>query len=255
MPLPSKLFFVILLISGLLTAAYAAPLGQEETQKIRAFLDEMQEKGFLEPINDSYQYTQAEMEGLSRSLLLSSNDHGLCLQDQTWGQVWRMAGPGKYKGHNKVDLIIKSLPAEKPAAVLGEVKALGLIGDLVDFGTNSQGQHTIIMKRKAGVQLYEAEAYKKASTQKKSEMAKQTARLGCLKSAEGVFHKGVWHNDNHMYNILVVEIKDESVKSVELVDYGEGQNYLVHGEARKSEYISKYYDWCIHLYGQPFGFD
>ncbi|KAJ3795593.1 hypothetical protein GGU11DRAFT_746897 [Lentinula aff. detonsa] len=43
MPLPSKLFFIILLISGLLTATYAAPLGREELQKIRAFLDEMRE--------------------------------------------------------------------------------------------------------------------------------------------------------------------------------------------------------------------
>ncbi|KAJ3780530.1 hypothetical protein GGU10DRAFT_337095 [Lentinula aff. detonsa] len=263
MPLPSKLFFIILLISGLLTATYAAPLGREELQKIRAFLDEMREvtnayisllKGLLEKIDDRYKYTQEEMEGLSKSLPLSSNDHGLGLQNQTWGQVWRMAGPGKYKGHDKVDLIIKSLPATKPAAaVLGEVKALKLIGDLVDFGTNAQGQPTIIMKRKEGVQLYETEAYKKASGQKKGEMAKETARLGCSKSAEDAFHKGVWHNDNHMYNILVVEVRDESVKSVELVDYGEGSNYLVHGEARNPEYISKYYDWCIHLYGQPIG--
>ncbi|KAJ3751385.1 hypothetical protein DFH05DRAFT_1456205 [Lentinula detonsa] len=115
------------------------------------------------------------------------------------------------------------------------------------------------MKRKEGVQLYETEAYKKASGQKKGEMAKETAQLGCSKSAEDASHKGVWHNNKRtfpaiiIYNILVVEVRDESVKSVELVDYGEESNYLVHGEARNPEYISKYYDWCIHLYGQPIG--
>ncbi|KAJ3755707.1 hypothetical protein EV360DRAFT_85661 [Lentinula raphanica] len=261
-PLANTLFgvFIALCLFGLFTHALESKATALTTSlsvrdQFKTFVNDMKKKGLLEQIDDNYRYTAEESKKLSRTLHLSSSDYGQCLQNQNSAKVWRMAaGSGTYEGHGRTSLIIKSLPAQKHASTLGEIKALEIVGDLVDFGTDPvQGRPTIIMKRKTGLQLYETEEYKKANYQQKKKLAMDTARLGCMKGAQDAFHKGVWHNDNHMYNILVTFEKG-AVISVELIDYGEGPNFLVYGEARSPHYMSIFYDWCIRLYGTPIGF-
>ncbi|KAJ3797482.1 hypothetical protein GGU11DRAFT_756713 [Lentinula aff. detonsa] len=81
-----------------------------------------------------------------------------------------------------------------------------------------------------------------ANTENKRQMVKETGNLACAKAASDAVHKGVWHNDQHLGNILVTEpeVKDGSVKSIELIDYGEINNYLVYDDGRNPDHESKF---------------
>ncbi|KAJ3988666.1 hypothetical protein F5890DRAFT_1490409 [Lentinula detonsa] len=238
----AKIVYVGLYLVGLLTVTFAVPL--RERRELRKFFDDMVEKGFIKEIDYTYKYTPEEMGALSKQLSLSPDDYGPYFTDRTPVKVSRMAGSGEYGGHKKANLVIKTFPVNYSAAALGEIKALELMGDLVDFGKNSKGDPVIIMRRKEGTRLNDIKAYHDANTENKRQMVKETGNLACAKAASDAVHKGVWHNDQHLGNILVTEVKDGSVKSIELIDYGEINNYLVYDDGRNPDHESKFYEYC-----------
>ncbi|KAF8824803.1 hypothetical protein HHX47_DHR7000183 [Lentinula edodes] len=241
-----KTFYIAVTVVSLLTATYAIPV--KERGVVRRFFHDMVEKGFVREINDTYKYTPDEMNALcSQQLSLSSKDYGHYLQEHLPVKVAEMSGLGKYKGYDRRNLIIKSFPSDKDVSALGEIQALRLMGDLVDFGKDSEGKSIIIMKRQDGSLLEELEAYKTANDEQKRKIREETLKLACSKAASEAVHKGVWHNDNHWGNILITDVESGSVKSVKLIDYGgDFNNYLVYGEGRDLEHESSFNGYC-HL--------
>ncbi|KAJ3786775.1 hypothetical protein GGU10DRAFT_386379 [Lentinula aff. detonsa] len=227
----AKIVYVgLYLVASLLTVTFAVPLRERRELAQRKFFDDMVEKGFIKAIDYTYKYTPEEMGALSKQLSLSPDDYGPYFTDRTPVKVSRMAGSGEYGGHKKANLVIKTFPVNYSAAALGEIKALELMGDL------------------EGTRLNDIKAYHDANRETyKRQMVKETGNLACAKAASDAVHKGVWHNDQHLGNILVTEVKDGSVKSIELIDYGETNNYLVYDEGRNPDHESKFYEYC-HLY-------
>ncbi|KAJ4501253.1 hypothetical protein C8R41DRAFT_913242 [Lentinula lateritia] len=107
-----KTFYIAVTVVSLLTATYAMPI--KERRVVRTFFDDMVGKGFVRQINDTYKYTPEEMNALcSRQLSLSSKDYGHYFQEHLPVKVAEMSGLGKYKGHDRRNLIIKSFPSDK----------------------------------------------------------------------------------------------------------------------------------------------
>ncbi|KAJ3809436.1 hypothetical protein F5876DRAFT_77776 [Lentinula aff. lateritia] len=235
-----KIPYIAVTVVTLLTATYAIPV--KERGVVRRLFHDMVGKGFVREINDTYKYTPEEMNALcSQQLSLSSKDYGPYFQEHLPVKVAEMSGLGKYKGHDRRKLIIKSFPSDKDVAALGEIQALRLMGDLVDFGKDSEGKPIIILKKQDGSLLGELEAYKTANDEQKRKIREETLDLACSKAASEAVHKGVWHNDNHWGNILITDVESGSVKSVKLIDYGgDFNNYLVYGEGRDLEHESSF---------------
>ncbi|KAJ3723726.1 hypothetical protein C8R42DRAFT_719636 [Lentinula raphanica] len=214
-------------------------------------IDELTKKNLLRKIKD-YEPTPEEKHELSKKLSLSSEDYGASYANPV---VLRMAGSGEYKGRdnlkvNKKDLVIKRFntdddPSEWESieAILGEVQALRKVGDLVDFGMNWLNQPVIIMRRKDGVHLSQMESFLTSEPQTQQKMAGEYLSSACTKAATIAFKDGVWHNDQHDRNVVIPEFK--SVKDVELVDYGETNNFFVETAARDEKYIPIFEKYCL----------
>ncbi|KAJ3752633.1 hypothetical protein EV360DRAFT_88560 [Lentinula raphanica] len=202
-------------------------------------IEELTTKNLIRKVED-YEPTPEEKHELSKKLSLSSEDYGAAY---TKSVVWRMD-----------DLVIKTFytddnPFEWETsieAILGEVQALRKVGDLVDFGMNWKDESVIIMRRKDGLYLSQMKDFLSSKPELRQEMVEKALLSTCTEAATIAFKNGVWHNDNHLKNVLFHKSEEhvglvdymELVSYPTLIDYGEMGNYFVAPEvvARAKEY-------------------
>ncbi|KAJ3972628.1 hypothetical protein EV361DRAFT_124152 [Lentinula raphanica] len=219
-------------------------------------IDELIEENLLREVG-KYKPTPEEKHELSKKLSLSSEDYGASYTNPV---VSRMDGSGEYEGRddfkvNKKDLVIKTFNTDNDrygwrtsiAAILGEVRALRKVGDLVDFGTNWEDKSVIIMRRKDGLYLTQLGDFLSSKPEVQQKMVEKALLSTCTKAATIAFEHGVWHNDNDLENVLFHK-SEEQVGSVvdhmklvsypTLIDFGEFYNYFVEPQvvARAKEY-------------------
>ncbi|KAJ4486212.1 hypothetical protein J3R30DRAFT_1470421 [Lentinula aciculospora] len=146
---------------------------------------------------------------------------------------------GTYKGHPGSTLILKIMKSTNKAA-LGEAKALHKVGDLVASGMLSdklvsrQPVPVIIMLKKPGDVLSATRTYKDANVAVKEQMRKQANMLKCKKVASLATSKQILHLDNHEANGLVT-LSRNTVASVELIDFGVPDTYLVSQNVKEAD--------------------
>ncbi|KAJ3738115.1 hypothetical protein EV360DRAFT_90812 [Lentinula raphanica] len=244
----SKLIYVFLFLSALVAspAVQHVPLsgydGHTKAQ-IYQIIRRLQDGNLLWEERD-YKFPPQEKVHLLKPLeepLSEAKDYGTRFGDM----VSLMAGSGEYKGHDRANLIIKNFyksalhDTRRVAAILGEIHALKLKGDLVDFGMNVEGHPVIIMKRKEGSHLYEMEAFKNAEPEERLRMVRQTLALACGKTASEAVTYGFLHLDVHSANVL----SDSEIKHVDLIDYG--RIFFVDSTIRLKEYQPIFEKYCL----------
>ncbi|KAJ3824602.1 hypothetical protein F5880DRAFT_359458 [Lentinula raphanica] len=147
-----------------------------------------------------------------------------------------------YKGHPGNSLIMKVMKSIDKAT-LGEAKALHEIGDLVASGMLEDrlvSRHpvpVIIMLRKPGDVLSTTKEYKDANVAIKEQMRAQSNKLKCEKVALIAVSKHILHLDNHEANSLVT-LTGNTVSSVELIDFGVPDTYLVSKDVKEPEVLN-----------------
>ncbi|KAE9404957.1 hypothetical protein BT96DRAFT_972785 [Gymnopus androsaceus JB14] len=162
---------------------------------------------------------------------------------------------GRYKFRTASKYIMKiMLPIDndaKAAEAFGEVKALKIVGDLVDSGLFTdlargfENAPVIIMKKKSGEVLSTTTAFKAAVAGKdvalQTQMKSEALKLMCAEVARIAYKKKVLHDDNHENNVLVT-LRGNTVISVELVDWGPQGTYQINKKLVTQAEIEH---WCI----------
>ncbi|KAJ3709411.1 hypothetical protein C8R42DRAFT_730120 [Lentinula raphanica] len=149
---------------------------------------------------------------------------------------------GVRAGHPGNSLIMKVMKSIDKAT-LGEAKALHEIGDLVASGMLEDrlvSRHpvpVIIMLRKPGDVLSTTKEYKDANVAIKEQMRAQSNKLKCEKVALIAVSKHILHLDNHEANSLVT-LTGNTVSSVELIDFGVPDTYLVSKDVKEPEVLN-----------------
>ncbi|KAJ4489310.1 hypothetical protein C8J55DRAFT_592547 [Lentinula edodes] len=152
---------------------------------------------------------------------------------------------GTYEGHPEGSLILKVMKSTDKAA-LGEVKALHQVGDLVASGMLSDilvarnPVPVIIMLKKPGDVLSTTKAYQNANVATRERMRAQSNSIKCERVASLAVTRHILHLDNHEANSLVT-LSGNTVTSVELIDYGTPDTYLVSENVKKADVL----DFCL----------
>jgi len=124
---------------------------------------------------------------------------------------------GKYKDHDGESLLLKALPISD----WSEVKALHIIGDLIDSGKLKIGDKevpVIVMKKHPGKLLAQTDEYRRASSDERKKMREHLMELTCDEVARLATTKYLFHEDNNLNNVLVT-FKDKSIDSVNVIDW------------------------------------
>ncbi|KAJ3891319.1 hypothetical protein GG344DRAFT_77003 [Lentinula edodes] len=234
---------IVLILSILSICTHAAPVNQnlDSRENLPAWIQgEVDDPSFLTK-KDRQAYAKKLWGVKLGAKLQVTGSHNFA--------IYSLTGYGlRFKSSS---LIMKVFNAVDNAAI-GEAKALRAVGDLVASGTVSAlgSKPAIIMKKKAGQPLHETEAYKNAREVVRETMRNQTYTLMCEQVAF-VATK----NDNHSSNILVILDKN-TVKSVELVDYGPSATYFLTKSVTKAEVClycgCEYPSTKRHLWEQEF---
>ncbi|GAW06127.1 hypothetical protein LENED_008025 [Lentinula edodes] len=152
---------------------------------------------------------------------------------------------GTYKGHPEGSLVLKVMKSTNKAA-LGEVKALHQVGDLVASGmlrdilVARNPVPVIIMLKKSGDVLSTTKAYQDANVAIRERMRAESNTIKCERVASLAVTRHILHLDNHEANGLVT-LSGNTVTSVELIDYGTPDTYLVSKDTKKADVL----DFCL----------
>ncbi|KAJ3929815.1 MAG: hypothetical protein NXY57DRAFT_1015071 [Lentinula lateritia] len=241
---------IVLILSILSICAHAAPVNQnlDSRENLPAWIQgEVDNPAF---------FTKKDRQAYAKKLWGVKLGAKLQVTGSHNFAIYSLTGYGlRFKSSS---LIMKVFNAVDNAAI-GEAKALRAVGDLVASGTVSAlgSKPAIIMKKKAGQPLQETEAYKNAREVVREMMRNQTFTLMCDKMAIVATKKYVLHGDNHpSHSNTLVTLDKNTVKSVELVDYGPPKTYFLTKSVTKAEVCvycgCEYPSTKRHLWEQEF---
>ncbi|KAJ4493382.1 hypothetical protein C8R41DRAFT_330234 [Lentinula lateritia] len=233
---------IVLILSILSICAHAAPVNQnlDSRENLPAWIQgEVDNPAF---------FTKKDRQAYAKKLWGVKLGAKLQVTGSHNFAIYSLTGYGlRFKSSS---LIMKVFNAVDNAAI-GEAKALRAVGDLVASGTVSAlgSKPAIIMKKKAGQPLQETEAYKNAREVVREMMRNQTFTLMCDKMAIVATKKYVLHGDNHpSHSNTLVTLDKNTVKSVELVDYGPPKTYFLTKSVTKAEVVSDILTRRVSLY-------